>query len=209
MPGDIVLFGFKPFKEYVENPSEIICNMLSGATIGSHRVYTKVLDVKYSTVKPEIIGALDSARPILVLGLGLAPGRAQVSVEKVAINYRDPNLLDVAGEKPDSEKIEQGGPAAYETNLPVEKILAALRGAGIPAKLSLSAGSYLCNNAMYLICSEASKRGFLGGFIHIPCHEELAAKLEGETPSMNINTMRKAVEIAAQTALDTRIRLEA
>lgn len=203
MPEHIVLLGFRPFGEYRENPSEIICRRLDGKTLGSHTVFAKALPVEYLGLEEAVLQVLGATRPAVVLGLGLAAGRTHISVEKVAINYRDPAAADSAGRRPASTKIDPDGPVAVESNLPVEKIVGALRGAGIPAKLSLSAGAYLCNNMMYLVCREALRRGFLGGFLHLPCHEELAARLEREVASMNIDTMQRAVEMVAQIAANS------
>lgn len=202
MAGDIVVFGFGPFGDYAENPSEIICGRLDGRMIGDYRVYAKVLPVEYGGLEESILEVLGGGRPKLVLGLGLAAGRTHICLERVAVNYRDTHLADRAGFRPTS-RIDPEGPVAVESNLPVEEIVGALRRAGIPAKVSLSAGAYLCNNMMYIVCREASRRGFLGGFVHLPCHEELASRLEREVASMSLATMQRAVEMVAHTALAT------
>jgi len=198
----VLLFGFEHFGDYFENPSEIVCRRLEGKSVGGCRVLCRVLPVEYKAAEAAVVGDIDSHKPILVLGLGLAAGRSQICVEKVALNFRDVNLKDNSGFRPEHDRIELDGPVALEARIPVNKAVESLRSAGIPAKLSLSAGGYLCNNVMYIICREARRRNILGGFIHLPAHEELVAKLGKDIPSMSISTMVRAVRLAIETVLD-------
>jgi pyroglutamyl-peptidase len=198
----VLLFGFEHFGDYFENPSEIVCRRLEGKSVGGCRVLCRVLPVEYKAVEAAVVGDIDSHKPILVLGLGLAAGRSQIYVEKVALNFRDVNLKDNSGFRPEHDRIELDGPVALEAKIPVNKAVESLRGAGIPAKLSLSAGGYLCNNVMYLICREARRRGILGGFVHLPAHEELVAKLGRDIPSMNISTMIRSIRLIIETVLN-------
>ncbi len=199
----VQLFGFEPFGEYNENPSRVICMRLNQNKIGHYGVESTVLPVDYSVVEDIIVDQLGRRHPTLALGIGLAAGRSVVCVEKVALNYRDPTLRDNRGAAPAAQLIDPEGPDAIKTNLDAESLVADLRRAGIPAKVSLSAGAYLCNNAMYVICREARRHGFLGGFVHVPCHEELVANLGRDTPSMNMATMVRAVELIIKSTLRT------
>lgn len=168
-----------------------------------------VLPVEYAKVEAKILTAIRENRPRLVLGLGLAPGRSKVTPEKVALNYKRSDEPDNAGVKQYGDPVDKTQPDALFSNLPVEQIVDALTRQGIPAELSLSAGAYLCNFAMFIILREARRTGFVGGFVHIPCHEELASKLRRSLPSMNIKTITRAIEITVEHGLEMAEKLKA
>lgn len=200
----ILVFGYEPFLEYVENPSQIVARTLNGTRLAGHNVVGVVLPVEYGRVESKILQSIKAAEPSLVLGVGLAPGRGKITPEKVALNYKHSDEPDNAGVKKSGEFIDKTQPDAFFSNMPVERIVDDLTTKGIPAELSLSAGAYLCNFAMFIILREAKKQGFVGGFVHIPCHEELAAKLTKKNlPSMNIKTMIKAIEVIVEHSLRT------
>ena len=113
--------------------------------------------------------ALERFRPELVLCAGQAGGRARISLERVAINCDDARIPDNAGNQPVDEPVVQGGPAAYFTSLPVKAALAALTAEQIPAEVSQSAGTYVCNHVFYALMHALRLRpGTRGGFVHVP-----------------------------------------
>jgi len=114
--------------------------------------------------------------------------------EKIAVNYRSGEKPDKAGRRKTSSPIDTSGPDGLFTNLPVEGLVASLNQHGIPASLSLSAGSYLCNDTMYLIVRAARHGGFSGGFAHVPCHSEWIAKKKRQMPSLPLETLQKGAE---------------
>jgi pyroglutamyl-peptidase len=197
----VLIFGFEPFHEFDENPSELIARRLDGREIEGHRVVGRVLPVSYEQVGRAIIEAIEEAPPALALGFGLAPGRAKITPEKVALNYRYSTLPDNSGQAFNGAPIEPGEADGLFSNLPVEALVEALNARGIPASLSLSAEAYLCNNAMFVIVREARRRGFLGGFIHVPCHQEWVARTKKNYACLPLAALLEAAEFSVSFCL--------
>jgi pyroglutamyl-peptidase len=154
----------------------------------------------------EVLGALiKRLKPDLIIGLGQANSRHDFSVERVAININDARIKDNAGKKPIDTSVVQGAPVAYFSGLPIKAIVQAVRKAGIPASVSQSAGTFVCNHSFYglmhLLATEyPDKRG---GFIHLPLLPEQAARTPG-TPSLGLDAMVQATRIAIVTTLGVR-----
>ena len=104
--------------------------------------------------------------------LGEYPGRAMVTVERVAINYNDSTrygVCDEAGYAPQGTKVVEDGPAAYLSTLPLRRIVRDLRAAGIPADISGDAGTLMCNHLMYGVLHRCSVlRDIVAGWVHLP-----------------------------------------
>ena len=155
----VLLFGYEPFLEFSENPSMIIAQRLNGQKIKNHSIVSKILPVDYSKVEREITESIKLVNPDLVVGLGVAPGRSKITPEKIAINYKYSAAADNSGSKPNGELIDQTQSNGIFSTLPVETIVNTLSDSGIPSSLSLSAGGYLCNYAMFIIVRESLKSG--------------------------------------------------
>ena len=197
-----VIFGFEPFDVYKENPSKTIAMKLDGLTIGGAKVSGHVLPVDHAMVEGEIIAEFDRHSPSLALGLGLSAGRSKLSVEKVAINYMPVSSRGRNRKLNGAARIDDGAPDGIFANINPERIVEVLNGRGIPASLSLSAGSFLCNHAMFIIVREAVKRGIAGGFIHLPSDEAIASALKTDNcPSMSIGTMERGIRISMECVL--------
>jgi len=198
----ILVTGFEPFGGDDINPSGDVLAMLDGMDIGGYQVVTALLPVEWGTVKDRIEALIREVQPRVILSLGLAAGRPEISVEKVAINYTSESK-DNAGVIPEKRTIIEGAPDGYFTTLPAEEIVEALRAEGIPAKLSLSAGAYLCNYAFFCAAHLTKQGGGRTkvGFIHIPATPELAAKRKTSVPSMDLGRIKRAVEIALRTVV--------
>ena len=197
----IVIFGYEPFLEFKENPSGLIAQGLDGEEIAGHRVKGITLPVDYSRLEGLIVSALNREKPVLAFGLGLAAGRNNVTPEKIAVNYKHATEPDNTGRIILDEKIDAGQPDGLFVNFPIEGMVEEINRQGVPASLSLSAGAYLCNNAMFVIVREARKAGFPGGFIHIPCHSEYAAKEKKNFPSLPLAVIQRGVEISMEYVL--------
>jgi pyroglutamyl-peptidase len=201
----VLLTGFAPFGGEAANPSWDAVALLDGATIAGHRIATRQLPVAFGTSLAQLREALQATAPRLVLCVGQAGGRAQVSIERVAINIDDARIADNAGAAPIDAPIVADGPAAYFATLPIKSMLAALHDAGIPAEISQSAGTYVCNHVFYgLMHALQAHPEIRGGFIHIPYSPEQAARHPG-APSLGIGTIKKALRIALETALLTYV----
>jgi pyroglutamyl-peptidase len=139
-----------------------------------------------------------------VLALGLAGGRAGLSLERIAVNLIDARIPDNLGLQPIDVAVKQDGPPAYFSSLPIKAMLQALLAADVPASLSLSAGTFVCNQVFYWLCHlvETEHPGMRGGFIHVPWLESQAGRHPGE-PTLALNTMVRGMRIAIACALHT------
>jgi pyroglutamyl-peptidase len=199
----VLLTGFEPFGDDPDNPSWEAARALHGRRIAGRRVVARRLPVEFGTSLRILRGAIRETRPALVLCLGLAGGRAQLSLERVAINLDDAGIPDNAGRQPVEAPVAAGGPAAYFSTLPIKAILLALRGAGIPAEVSQSAGTYVCNHVFYgLMHALRGRRAVRAGFVHIPYGPEQAARHPG-APSLALATVVEGLRLAIRTALRT------
>lgn len=199
----VLLTGFEPFGGETSNPSWDAVRALDGTCIASHRVVTRCLPVEFGASLAALRTAIDECRPVLVLGVGQAGGRAQLSLERVAINVDDARIADNAGAHPIDEPVVADGPAAYFSDLPIKAMLAALRDAGIPAEVSQTAGTYVCNHVFYgLMHALRDAPGVRGGFIHIPYSTEQAACHPGAA-SLPIATVSEGLRVALRVALTT------
>lgn len=205
----VLLTGFEPFGGEAVNPSAEVAAALHGAVVAGHRVVTAVLPCVFSSAGPALTDAIARTDPVLVLALGLAGGRAELGLERVALNLKDARICDNEGEQPLDGEVVPGGPSAWFSSLPVKAMAQGLRERGIPAVLSLSAGTFVCNAVFYALMNDLSRRrGVRGGFIHLPFLPEQAAR-HSSAPGMPLGTMMQAVtwalEIALRTPEDIRV----
>lgn len=205
----VLLLGFEPFAGEAVNPSAEIVRHLEGAMVGAHRVVSAVLPVSFADAPLRLAEALDRHLPELVIALGQAGGRVDISLERVAINLIDARIADNSGLQPIDVEVLRDGPGAYFSTLPLKAIHARLRQRGVPASLSLSAGCYVCNQVFYwlghLLSTEHGHAR--GGFIHVPWLPEQAARHPGE-PGMPLAMMIEGVREAVDCALHTTIDLD-
>jgi pyroglutamyl-peptidase len=196
----VLLTAFEPFGEFPHNPSAQVVAALVARPPRGMSFHAALLPVDTERVGETLAAALEEAQPQVVLSLGLAAGRSVMSLERVALNLLDFPIPDNRGVRCEDRPIVPGGPAAYFSTLPLRPILEGLREAGIPAKISLSAGAYLCNQTFYLLMHRAERFGVeQAGFIHFPCTPELAAQLGKLQPSMSMEVMVRGVEILLET----------
>jgi pyroglutamyl-peptidase len=198
MPGrDILLTGFEPFGAYAVNPSGEIAKSLDGRHVGDCRVRSMVLPVHHADAASAVASAMMEVEPVAVFHLGLAGGRARIALERAALNVMDYELPDVAGYRAHGEPCVAGGPAAYFSTLPLDSMLHALLAVGIPAYLSNTAGTYLCNQTLYTTrhAIEQAGRGPAAGFMHVPLLPSMVAASGLDQPSMDLPLMVRAVEV--------------
>lgn len=194
----ILVTGFEAFATHPANPSEGLAKAVDGRRFGAARVRGAVLPVHHADAVPRVLSLIAETDPVAVVHLGLAPGRARVALERVAVNVMDYAEPDNAGFKASGEPCVPGGPAAYFATLPLDAILTALTAEGIPAYLSTTAGTYLCNQTLYgtLHALRDRARAPQIGFIHFPLLPAMVAAVGLEQPSMDFPLMLRAVEIA-------------
>lgn len=184
-----------------------VAQTLDGRIFAGCRVSSVILPVEGERMPPVVLAALDEIKPVAVLGLGEAPRRAVVSVERVAVNLQDYSIPDNSGMQRSDVPVREGAPAAYFSTLPVREIHAAVKAAGIPAELSLTAGAYLCNHLMFTLLDHFAVRGMQtpAGFMHLPSLPEQTVDKNPPAPSMALETSIRAVSIAIEV-ITSRIR---
>ena len=199
----VLLTGFAPFGGETINPSWQAASALDGTQIAGHRLTARLLPVEFGASLAALHDAIAEISPALVLCVGQAGGRAQLSIERVAINVDDARIPDNANGAPIDSPIVAGGPVAYFATLPIKAILADLHAAGIPAEISQTAGTYVCNHVFYGLMHVLRDTPHIrGGFIHIPYAPDQAARHPG-APSLPVDTVIAALRIAVRTALTT------
>lgn len=199
----VLLTGFAPFGDDDTNPSWDAVRLLEGRRIGGHRIATACLPVAFGQSLKALRAAIREAKPDVVLCVGLAGGRAQVSVERVAINVDDARIPDNAGASPVDVPVVDGGPAAYFATLPIKAIVEDMRKAGIPAGVSQTCGTYVCNHVFYGLMHALRRTPKVrAGFIHVPYAPAGAARHPG-APSLPVALVADALRIAVRTTLST------
>jgi len=199
-----LITGFEPFGGDRVNPTFEALKRLP-QRLGGIDIATRSLPVAFGRALPALRDAIAAATPDVVLCSGLAVGRAVLSLERIAINVDDARIPDNDGDQPIDRPVISGGPAGYFATLPIKAAAAALREAGLPAAVSNSAGTFLCNHVFYGLMHEAALNGnrFRGGFLHVPYLPSQAARESG-APSMALEQIVEGIEIVLSVAA-TRI----
>ena len=203
---NVLLTGFDAFGGERVNPSWRAVRALDGERIARHVVRTARLRCDFATAPAQLARAIAKHDPALVLCVGQAGGRAAVSLERVAINVVDARIPDNAGAQPVDEPVVAGAPAAHFASLPLKAMLAALRDAGIPAEVSSSAGTFVCNAVFFHLAEALAARAgaVRGGFVHVPWLTEQAAR-HANAPGMSLETMVAALRLCVKVALTTKV----
>lgn len=196
----ILITGFDAFNSEKINPSSLILERLAD-NIDSHKIEKLILPTAFYKVQDLIEEKILAYKPDIIISLGQAGGRSEITVERVAINIADASISDNDGKKPIDEKIRLDGENAYFSSLPIKAIVENLRQAEIPAAVSNSAGTYVCNFVMYNDLYLAEKYNDMSaGFIHVPYLPAQVLNKRG-VASMSLEEMVKAVEIIIKTSI--------
>lgn len=202
----VLLTGFEPFDKETLNPSWEAVRALDGWRCEGAVVHARRISCVFGAALAELDAAIDELQPQLVLGIGQAGGRSEITPERIAINIDDGRICDNAGCQPIDEAVVAGAPAAYFSSLPIKAIVRDLRAGGIPASVSNTAGTFVCNHLFFGLMHRIAVRpvpGMRGGFIHIPFLPEQAARFPG-LPSMGLDTVVAALRIAVATSIAVR-----
>lgn len=206
----VLVTGFQPFLEFKSNPSSKIASSLDGTSEGSIEFIGRTLPVAYDETENVLIECISDTSPDIVIGTGLSPGRSKMSIEKIAANYKNASEPDNKGNIVRGVRIDESQPDGIFSRLSVEKLVDYLQEKGIPTELSMTAGAYLCNYAMFVIVRETSQLGIPGGFVHIPCDYELATSIKGKSlPSLGIETMISGIKAIALYELEHELEKNA
>ncbi len=202
MSRHVLLIGFEPFGPHRVNPSELLVRSFEGRIIAGQAIGVRVFPVETRPLRARLEAALREEGPAIVLGVGYAPGRAALALERAALNVLDFPLADNAGTMPKGEPIAAGGPDARFATLPLNEIVAGWIALGVAGYVSNSAGTYLCNQWLYeaLALTADAAPPVPTGFLHLPALPAQANELGAErTPSMTLDLMRRGLESALET----------
>jgi pyroglutamyl-peptidase len=202
----ILLTGFEPFGGESINPSWLLAESLHDVAIGSARVHAVRLPTEFGRSAQELRQALRAVAPRWVVCLGQAGGRSSISFERVAINCDEASIADNAGRQPIGP-ISPRGPVAYWSSLPIHAMADACEQAGVPAQVSNTAGTFVCNHVFYALMRTLALAGArtrkraepktIGGFVHVPYLPEQGA------PSLPLDAMRRGLMAALHAAVNS------
>lgn len=192
--------GFDPFGGDAVNPSSQAVSRLP-PVVGGVEVATAILPTSYANSANVLMAAIDAVRPEIVLCVGQAGGRTDLCLERVGINVQDARIPDNDGNQPIDVPVVANGPAAYFATLPVKACVAAMRRAGLPAMVSNTAGTFVCNHILYALMDIVRQHPtpMRGGFLHIPYLPEQASRVGG-APSMALDDIVRGIEIILETS---------
>ena len=192
----LLLTGFEPYGAVEVNPSEQVVRRIAerAQRRGSDDLITEILPTEFIAAGQRIRKLIRKFRPEAVLCLGVAPKRDKISLERVALNLDDDALPDNAGRVREGRQIVPGGPVAYWSTLPLERIRKRLEKRGIPVSYSNHAGTYLCNHVFYVACHEMERKGHRSryGFLHLPPLRQRGKKAQPR--GLPLSKMVEAVE---------------
>jgi pyroglutamyl-peptidase len=189
----VLLTGFEPFDGADRNPSIEAVRLVERAWDRAEVLVAQELPVAYGRAGALVEQLMTEHEPAVVLGVGLAAGRARIGLERLAVNLCDARIPDNDGAQPAGEPVVTGGPTAVLTTVPVKSALQRLLDAGIEAEVSMTAGTYVCNAVFYRAALLAAVRGDVrAGFVHVP----------GGVP---VETLARAVRLVVDAALDVTV----
>ena len=186
----ILVTGFDPFGGETVNPSYEAAKGLPDR-MGAAEIIKLELPTRFDRAGDVLTAALEQHRPQVVICLGQAGGRGEITPERVAINIMDTTKPDNAGQQPTDIPICPNGPAAYFSTLPIKSILRRLEQESIPARISNTAGTFVCNAVMYTLLHWIANNApdTRGGFVHVPYIPEQAQGKSPVPPSMELSAI--------------------
>lgn len=203
----LLLTAFEPFAGEAINPSAEAARAIGAIDFSGAVVRIAELPVDRYRAVSAALDLIRADRPDIVVMLGEAGRRYRINPERVAINIDDFRIADNAGNKPTDEAIIEGGPVAYFSTLPIRSIVERIKSAHIPAAISNSAGTYLCNRLFYSVMNfiKVENFGTSAGFIHLPYLHDQVINKDAEVPSLSRETIVEAVRLAIEVTLNPRL----
>lgn len=199
----ILITGFDPFGGETANPAYEAVKLLPDTVAGAKIIKMEV-PTQFFRAGEVLEAAMQKHKPDAVICIGQAGGRAAITPEKVGINLMDGRIPDNAGYQPVDVPIREDGERAYFSSLPVKAMVHRIQEAGIPAALSYTAGTYVCNYLLYTLLYLIDKKypSVRGGFIHVPYAMEQAVNKPLGTPSMDLRQIARGLEKAVETVVE-------
>ena len=204
----VLITGFTPFGGERTNPSWEIVKGLPDAVAG-YRLEKLRVPTEFGKAIAVTTKAIDKLAPSIVLCFGQAGGRKFMSVERIAINVNDARIADNAGRQMIDEAIRTEGPAAYFCTVPIKAMVAAMTKADVPADVSNTAGTFVCNHLIYGVLHHiaTTKSSTRAGFIHVP-YLQLQVLDKRDVASMSLATMITGAKAAIMAAIKNKTDLK-
>lgn len=201
----ILLTGFEPFGGEKINPSWEAVSRLDGEFFGDFHVHSRQLPCTFSGSCIILQQFIEEIQPEIILCIGQAGGRSEISLERVAINLIDARIPDNQGSQPLNSKIIAAAPDGYLCNLPLKALSQKIRNAGIPAGISYTAGTFVCNQVFFFTLDYIARNNpaLKGGFIHIPYLPQQVADLNTNQPSMDLATVVAGLKLLIAGVIST------
>ncbi|ABS22324.1 pyroglutamyl-peptidase I [Bacillus cytotoxicus] len=198
----VLLTGFDPFGGEKINPAWEVAKALHEKEGNGYKVISKQIPTVFHKSIEQLESYIDEFNPELIICIGQAGGRADITVERVAINVDDARIPDNENYQPIDVPIIEDGPVAYWSTLPIKAIVKKLREEGIPASVSQTAGTFVCNHLFYGLMHRLAikNKSTRGGFVHIPFLPEQAS-LHANQPSMSLSTIIAGIQLLIEVAL--------
>ena len=198
----ILITGFDPFGGENINPALEAVKKLPDTILGQEVIKIEIPTVFRKSLE-KIEENIEKHNPDVVISVGQAGGRFGVTPERVAINMDDARIKDNEGNQPIDISIYEDGQAAYFSNLPIKAMVKEMTDNGIPASVSNSAGTFVCNHVMYGILYLVDKKypNIRGGFIHVP-YIPSQVTTKPNTPSMSIDDISKGLELSIKAIIE-------
>ena len=196
----VLISGFKPFGGATLNPSELLVNVLEQDQIPGVELFTVILPVEFDRSAEILLEKVKQIQPDLVIAFGQAEGRTAINPEKIAINLDDARIPDNSGDERKDVVIDKNGSDSYVTTLPIEMMVDAMKRAGYPAEISLSAGTFVCNHIFYKLQKILIGSNIRSGFVHLPLVTEQSSEFPGKF-TMDLEDMVSATKAAILSAL--------
>ena len=205
----ILITGFDPFGGETANPAYEAVKLLPDTIAGAEIIKLEV-PTRFHRAGAVLEDAMQRHKPDAVICVGQAGGRAAITPEKVAINLMDGRIPDNAGYQPVDVPIREDGETAYFTCLPVKAMVLRMRAVGIPAAVSYTAGTYVCNYLLYTLLYLIDKKypNVRGGFIHVPYAMEQVINKPLGTPSMDLRQIARGLETAVEAVAACGVALK-
>lgn len=200
----IMISGFEPFGKMTINPTEELLKDAENFSIEGVEVTTILLPVNYDECAEKLVAKIDELQPDIVISCGLAAGRTAITPERIGINVKDTGsgdpYPDNRGHVPVDERIDEDGPDGLFSTLPIRQIEKNLKAEHIPAAISNTAGTFICNNTLYAVLNHIRKNKLpiKAGFIHFPASTEMSSR-NPSLPSLPQELMARALNEIVET----------
>lgn len=204
----VLLTGFEPFNGAAINPAWEAVRALDGWQGDGFQVHARQLPCVFGLSTRLLLDAIEECKPDVVIAVGQAGGRADITVERIAVNIDDAPIPDNDGWQPRDATIVSAGPAAYFATVPIKAMVQAIRARGVTASVSQTAGTFVCNHVFYGLMHFTHELPLRAGFIHVPFLPEQVL----DTPAVAamelaqiVDALRAAVEAAVHGGVSAGI----